>query len=204
MTIDPKSCFFIVGQMDPDLNSLNNAGPIPVVFEEQDRNFYRCVYKGRELPVYILADGRRKMDSFPAFWCPYNDTRLGWTALTGIADYMFTATMDGCSFGIGHAAKDGTVIVGHVNSNHLQTPDSTKAMEKDQKLRLRALLSTGRHKPKVFEPQDYRYRKGVREVSATTFGVREKGKWHFYAHRWVKDYSGMAVTFEYLGLTKIK
>ncbi len=209
MTFDPLTDFFVSDGLPMDYNSLNNAGPIRVLAQQADPAFYVCTDKHQNnLAIWQIVDGRGKgTAAFFAFWCPYDQDRFGYTALTDSCDFMFTATMDGCSFGIGHPAGDGTVVVGHVNSTNLETPTSKKPMEKDQRRQLKERLSGGGRfskGPTIFEPKDYRYRNKVREVSATTFGVREKKKWRFYAHRWVKGYQGVQITYEYLSTVRIK
>jgi hypothetical protein len=211
MPFDPVTDFFVSDGLPLDHNSLNNSGPIRVLIQAADPTFYACVDKrGNQLPIYQVVDGRGKgnTDVVWAYWCPYDQDRFGYTTLTGGCNYMFTATMDGCSFGVGHTGGDGSILVGHVNSTRLQSPTGdTTAMEDDQKRTLKMMLSSGpggKKKPTLFQPKNYRYRHKVREVSATTFGVREGGKWKFYAHRWVKSYQGMQVVYEYVGLTKIR
>lgn len=209
MPFDPQADFFVADALPP-YNPNNNTGPMRMVAQQADPQFYVCVDKrGNQLPVWQVMDGVNKGGgTFWAYWCPYDQDRYGWTTLGSGAAYVFTATMDGCSFGIGHAASDGTVIVGHVNSTRLQAPTGdTTAMEQDQRRMLRMMLQSGpggKKRPTIFEPDNYRYRKKVREVSATTFGVRENGKWRFYAHRWVKTSPGFQVVYEYLGTTRIK
>lgn len=108
---------------------------------------------------------------------------------------MFTATMDGCSFGIGTAASDGTVTVSHSNSAKDDTAESHTPMIEAQKRKLRSLLGK---KSKVFDPTDYRTRgffKKKADVSAMTFGVRDGKKWKFYAHRFRKDFGGTKVRY---------
>ena len=209
MPFNPLTDFFVSDGLPPDYNSLNNGGPIRILAQPADATFYDCVSKsGKHLPVWQVVDGRNKgTTAFWAFWCPYDQDRFGYTTLTGSCDFMFTATMDGCSFGIGSAGTDGSVVVGHVNSTHLELPNDTSAMEADQRQKLRMVLQSGlgsKKKPKIFEPKHYRYRHKVREVSATTFGVRDRGRWKFYAHRWVKGFQGIKIVYQYLGRTRIR
>lgn len=210
MPFDPFTDFFITDGLPPDVNSANNAGPTRVLALPADPNYYRCEDSDQTpLSITQIVDGRNKgPTAFWAYWCPYDLDRFGYTTLTNQADFMFTATMDGCSFGVGHAASDGSVIVGHVNSTGLQTPTGdTTAMEQDQHEKLNMILVSGKggkKKPATFEPRDYRFNNNVREVNATTFGVREGGRWKFYAHRWIKTYNGPQVVYQYLDIKRIK
>ncbi len=174
-------------------NALNNSGRLPMVATLADRDFHRAVNKkGREMAVYeVRQAGPNDRDGvFMGYWCPYENQKTRYTTLTRLADYMFTATMDGCSFGIGSVASDGTQIVSHSNKNQYETPDSKAEMISRQKGSLRRLLGP---KAKVFEPGGYRSIGKTAGVSALTFGVRSNGRWKFYAHRFRQDtdYRGM-------------
>lgn len=164
-----------------DFNTVNNGGVVPMTLNYSDDYTGVTVKGNKPMNVCILSDGRNRNDAFPAFWCPYDQDRLGWTTLSRFGDYMFTATMDGCSFGIGSATKDGTRLVGHANSANLDTPDSHAPMISDQRQRLKGMLGK---KSKVFEPKHYRKNHGM----STTFGLKDsKHKWRFYTQRYIQD-----------------
>ena len=100
---------------------------------------------------------------------------------------MFTATMTGCSFGVGNPTPSGTRLVGHVNSMSLATRDSTSKQEADQKSQLERRFN---HGVAMLEPANYRTEFGVVLLDATTFGVRNtaNNSWSFYTQ-----------VYEYLG-----
>ena len=205
MPFNPMRDFFVCDSL-PASNSEDNNGPIRIKATAADTAFYECIGKRGTVPVIQLTDGTNRgvTDVFWAYWCPYDQDRFGYTTLGNNADFMFTPTMDGCSFGIGQAGADGSVMVGHINSTRFEKKGDTSDMERNQRVSLEIGLRSGRKKPVIFEPSDYRYRKKAREVSATTFGIREGGRWKFYAHRWVKSYSGFMIRYEWLETVKIK
>lgn len=72
----------------------------------------------------------------------------------------FTATIDHCSVGVGHAAPDGSIIVGHVTSTRSQDPSGdTSLVEKDQRKQLKLLGTRGRvgwKGPTIYQPKNDR------------------------------------------------
>jgi hypothetical protein len=182
------------------INLIDNGGRLPMAAVQADAGVYSCATEsGKSIDVYEIKDGAGRDDAFMGYWCPYEADQTRFTTLTGLAQYMFTATMDGCSFGIGHKSKDGTVVVGHSNAQRDQTQTSIKQMSNTQKLELRSTLG---HNTKLFEPKDYRYRGIInkkRDVSAATFGVFDGTEWKFYAHRYRKTYMEMGVHYIFYG-----
>lgn len=201
MTFHPGTCMFTCDNFAfSPRNAANDAGRFPMVAKLADAQFYQCVDKrGRQIAIYEIQEAAPAQnaggDIFMGYWCPYEINKTRYVTLSGAADFMFTATMDGCSFGIGTAASDGTVTVSHSNSAQDDTATSHKPMIEAQKRKLRSLLGG---KSKVFDPGDYRSR-GVfnkkADVSAMTFGVRDGKKWKFYAHRFRKTYEGTAIRY---------
>lgn len=49
------------------------------------------------------------------YWCPYQDDTIQSTTVGNAANIMFTAPMNGCSFGVGSPAEDGSRYVAHIN-----------------------------------------------------------------------------------------
>jgi hypothetical protein len=165
---------------------------------------------GEKCTVYEMKQASvagTEKDSFEAYWCPYESEHVHAITLAAEADYMFTAKMDGCSFGVGMPALDKSVRVAHAN---LQGTDALnlivqamanelmKGDRADMKLvarlnmeqlhikanqQLRQLKSSdGVGQPKLatsLGPLDYR----ALGLFSTTFGVRSStGDWSFYFH----------------------
>jgi hypothetical protein len=190
-------------------NRNNNGGRVPMIAVPADPTLYYCVTKrGKNMDLYQILEAphdasQTTPDIFLGYWCPYEINRTSFTTLSGDADYMFTATMDGCSFGIGTAAPDGTVTVSHSNSAQDDTQTSHKPMIAAQKVNLRNLLGK---KGKLFQPGDYRSRgvfKKKADVSAMTFGVKVGKSWRFFSHRFRKDFGGLAVKYIYYETVKL-
>jgi hypothetical protein len=192
MTFNPLTDFFVVGDLRDDYGTyyLDDNMPLPFRAERLDGNMSGMTNsKGEAIPAYFIRDGRKKADSFSAYWCSYKKNELHYVTLGTDASFVFTPTMDGCSFGIGQAASDGSVIVSHVNSERLDTATSKAAMIADQRKQLQDFLKGRGGASKLFEPADYRTRKtgffsSETGLCTTTFGVRGTSGWKFYAHRY--------------------
>lgn len=197
MPFDPRKAMFMADTFAASsTNATDNGGRFPMVAEPADNDFYRAFSGKKQIQIYALRPARPSdADAFMAYWCPYTNQQTRYTTLTNLAEYMFTATMDGCSFGIGSRTPDGTCLVSHSNQNQFETPDSKDEMISKQKGALRGLLGS---KAKLFQPKDYRSVgtfKKTHGVSAATFGICDNNKWKFYAHRFIKNYNGMIVEF---------
>ena len=133
----------------------------------------RRVRKNKTLEVLYLmhADGS---PGFPSYILDYEKGQVSYQVLDREANYCFTITMNGCTFGIGSPTPDGSVLVTHSNA-HGNLEGGGEGVS--QAMRQRA-LARAFHRPNVslFEPDSYR--KGNRNV--TTFGIRTKGAWQFY------------------------
>ena len=188
MPFDPLTCFFVLRHMPADAYLHNNIGPVPFVLTRNPEGYTGETQDGAAKDLWFVEDGRRKADSIAAYWCPYQPDGMYYTVLGDACDWMFTATMDGCSFGVGHAAPDGSVIVGHANSAGLDQQGDKSAMIDDQRQHLEGLL--GMDGTTILDPSGYRSRKTgwfskAWDVSSTTFGVRVSGEWQFYTHRFL-------------------
>jgi hypothetical protein len=171
--------------------------------------------KGKEMEVVTLHNNLSNNDTFSAYWCPYKQANAPHVMLGSKASYMFTAKMDGCTFGIGHALANGDVYVAHANQNG----DGAGQLAQ---LRGHAKFSNnpnmGGHRagqtpptPGVradFGPASYRADKRdnsghvLATSMATTFGVRaENGgniEWKFYSQIYWWDLVRHKLKFESL------
>ena len=107
---------------------------------------------------------------FLTYWCPYEEGALRTTTVHNNANLMFTAPMNGCSFGIGSKQADGSRLVGH--SNMKGQPDYRNQQNK-------SLNVTKMNEAKV-DPNVYMNIAGNDPVLVTTFGVRNDKEWSFY------------------------
>ncbi len=121
------------------------------------------------LPVVsVMNHGTPVGNTFNAYWCPYQSNDLQQVHLSNGANFMFTAKMDGCTFGVGSAAGNGDRIVCHVNLG---------GRGKEQADRLRDATSPlhGDAHLLYLGPAGYRFKTGTSSTQATTFGVRDTG-----------------------------
>jgi hypothetical protein len=192
MTFDPLKDFFVVGDLRDEYGTyyLDDSQPLPFVAEQLDVRMSGFTdSKGKIIAGYFIRDGRKNLGAFSGYWCSYKKDELHYVTLGADADYLFTPTMDGCSFGIGHASNNGSVIVSHVNSAKLDTKNSKDAMVLDQRGQLENFLKGRGGVAKLFEPGDYRSRRTgffswETGLCSTTFGVRSSSGWKFYSHRY--------------------
>ena len=123
--------------------------------------------------VYLLefldpTDGPNDPNGFLAYWVEYHPDGDGVPTWLGKeVPYMFTAIMNGCSFGLGSQTYDG-VLAAHVNSKSASLTGAPDAPQiKSQKKKLKALnLAT-----KIIDPATY-LGPFDRLVMTTPFGVR--------------------------------
>jgi hypothetical protein len=166
--------------------------------------------------VYRLKDAKpTAADHLIAYWCPYHDNRQLGVMLEGDAPYMFTAVMDGCSFGIGSANPDGSRAVFHANMKKAagtMKPEKQKSVEKaigrqvaeQNKLLSHMFVPDGN----IIGPEFYGG--GIDlpgggwsttyavKFRSTTVGLRVKGQWTFYTLRFRPLNKGKA--YEHHGL----
>ena len=142
------------------------------------------------------------------FWCGYAQDSIQYSILSGQSgpDVMLTPTMDGCTFGIGHSARDGSCLVTHANNAAQQAgPNDPGTMPRAQRQATKSLFKLIGHKLKyTLQPDDYRWAdegQGPRMVaSSSTFGVRAHAHWRFHRHRYLQ---GMG-TYIYLDTSRIR
>jgi hypothetical protein len=131
-----------------------------------------------------------------AYFVPYFvDTTCGATLGSG-ARYMFTPTMDGCSFGVGAQNGNSSVLVMHSNSATSAAsygPMNAGALnqqEKVQRILLNsAFLANNDALTSSIAPSQYMTLNGgiplgTDKVRSTTFGRLSNGTWRFYTLRY--------------------
>lgn len=139
---------------------------------------YDLQYQGRSgaggtIPIVTLANEPGLLDTFPAYWCPFEQNNAPHAHLKTAASYMFTAKMDGCSFGIGIPAGNGSVYVAHAN----QGGDGHAQLAQ---LKGHAKFPGGVPQA-TFGPGSYRFRLDTVSSMATTFGLLVGTQWKFYS-----------------------
>lgn len=113
---------------------------------------------------------------FQAYWCPYEREETKFAIIGTGADFAFTATITGCSIGLGHETAGGDKLV--IHSNHGSTPAQGKTVAETQADDIRNLA--GGTLKTVFGPQQYRLdSKGNSRYTGTVVGYRGSGHWEF-------------------------
>lgn len=128
--------------------------------------------RGRLIDAYeIRPMSTFHAENFRAYWCPYEDSRISTTTVSNGANYMFTAAMNGCSFGVGTATSNGSRHVAHANMK-----GQPNAGPKQN-----ALLGGMNLSDRLVDPTKY-MQLSDKPLQVTTFGVRnpDTQQWRFY------------------------
>ncbi len=115
--------------------------------------------------------------TFNAIWCPYESGALRQVQLTNAANLMFTAKMDGCTFGVGSEAPNGDRMVCHVNLGG-------QGQQQADMLAGATSPLAGDADMHYLGPGAYRfYGSESAYTQATTYGVRDTGtgKWQIWS-----------------------
>jgi hypothetical protein len=147
---------------------------------------------GGAIDVYdVRSNGRVDNDSVLAYVCNYAAGNINSVQLSNLGDFVFTVTMNGCTFGVGPAAANGSRLVSHANvgGNTINQRAATFAEHG---------VGPGGGGIRLMEPA--LYRRGLAgNVCATTFGIRTGLNWNFY----FQSYSLLGGVFTLLGVFPI-
>lgn len=144
----------------------------------------RVPSRGRRLgkDVAVLSLGKFKGDPkavltfFPAFWCPYAPNETFTCKLDSSANFCFTTTMSGCSFGARKDGDQGQWTVAHANTQ--RDGGNTEQMATAQAAKLTEKLGDA---ATIIGPGHYRNdHNNAPVMNANTFGLRKDGEWAFY------------------------
>ncbi|WP_313170766.1 hypothetical protein [Massilia oculi] len=148
---------------------------------------------GVAIPTFLArpAGGGNPDGVFEAYWCPYKEDSLQSTTVSNGANIMLTAPMNGCSFGAGPAAPDGSRYVAHINMK--SQPNAWNKQD--------AILRGSRAGVMMVSP--HMYMGGDRDpVHVITFGVRDPStrQWRFYYQLTKTGYQGGTLTKHLIGV----
>lgn len=164
-----------------------------------------CLFKGgatgkkhgQNLDVWILkprTENDPAEEGFYAYWCPYNQNETLNCVLGNGARYMFTATMDGCSFGVGSqvngvcrvAHSNEATFGGNIRNSGVHVDGARQYQRDEQANRLKYTLGNN---VGIINPLDYmRDYDGSFELKSTTFGIHTLGRnWSFYTQKYWKN-----------------
>ena len=140
---------------------------------------------GKVYGLYVCSSPSQK--GFEAFFCPYKQDKAFFVQLSSSARFMFTATMDGCTFGVGSQSGGGSANVGHVNFGKVALdwgPEQGPGRQIGAQLNV-VDDRLGANSLKI-QPPDYRGPQG--DTCSTTVGrLGSDGMWHFYTLRYRKS-----------------
>lgn len=143
----------------------------------------------QSVPVCRLVPCNATADVTQIYWLPYKDNQVYHLQLGHVARYMFTPTMDGCSFAVGGQDPVGAPLVAHANKQTDQGQISQVGISQQ----LDAVYGQGRRG--VMSKERYtgskHFNVGSGHVRATTFGVSDGTAWEFWAQIWEDDHKGV-------------
>jgi hypothetical protein len=151
---------------------------------------------GVDIPVYALVRPQQgdAGHTFFAYWCPYAQNQTFSCMLGNGAKFMFTAIMDGCSFGVGTEASPGQVRVAHANRGAIgveaeEHVGMAEARNRQAIAQSQSLSLTVGGDVRTIGPSDYRQDiDGSSVLSSTTFGWHDLGgPWVFFTQRYWKN-----------------
>ncbi|MBX3498319.1 MAG: hypothetical protein KF889_02660 [Alphaproteobacteria bacterium] len=131
---------------------------------------------GKPIDVFaIRSNGTGVNDSVRAYVCNYTAGGVHSVPLAGAgaANFCFTITLNGCTFGIGPAAADGSRRVSHANQGG-QTAGQRNQTWNEHGVPVNSAAI------KMFEPALYRRLGGGISLNATVFGFRIGTAWEFH------------------------
>lgn len=139
--------------------------------------------------VYKLRS-RKPTDArgLPAYFCGYEQNKTIPLTLKNAAMWMFTVTMDGCTFGVGSQSRGnlGSVRVAHANNSSQAAPDisintgGNILTGRPAQAHIQAMMATSHVGQGGFLIEPDSYMGGDHSMKATTFGYHAPmGIWTF-------------------------
>ncbi|WP_133300366.1 hypothetical protein [Paraburkholderia lacunae] len=145
--------------------------------------------------VFALVRAGDK-DHFPlrAYYLPYMQNKTCGGVLHKSAEWMFTAAMDGCTFGAGSVTADGVCLAVHANAASAgQGGRDEQRRQQDEQIAT-TFSTLGSSKTMSIAPSNYMSDGGggsaPAKISATTFGKRSGDKWEFFVLRFTSKKAG--------------
>lgn len=146
--------------------------------------------------VYNVRQAKEDESSFRSYVCDYGRNEINYQVLGTEADFCFTITMNGCTFGIGSPTGDGSVLVSHGNMAELEGTDEDPTGDQFER-QLKVGQQFHGHGTTFLTPEMYRRK----HANVTMVGMRIKGKWKFFYQRYIAVGGG---TFRLLSFDELK
>lgn len=147
---------------------------------------------GGAMDVYdVRGNGTGVGDGVRAYICNYQAGQINSVTVGHLGDFVFTTTMNGCTYGIGPAAPNGSRLITHANRG------GNTLLQRADTFNTHGVGANGGG-VRLMEPA--LYRRGLAgNVCATTFGIRTGLNWRFY----FQSYSVLAGVFTLIGVFPI-
>jgi hypothetical protein len=160
---------------------------------------------GHALALWQVVKAQPGETYFRSYIADYEQGRTTYTTLGSNehAEFCFTANMNGCTFGHGMQAPDGTLVVSHgnaANTGAIQNFDSGSMTNiQRQSTALQTAIQYTRAKQghgvggQVFEPEHYR----IGQRQSVTFGYRPRGSgaWQFHFVAYIRGAGGAYTSY---------
>jgi hypothetical protein len=140
------------------------------------------------ISVCRLVESNDTNDVMNIYWLPYENNKVYHMQLGHDNRFLFTPTMDGCSFSYGGQDPIGAPLVAHANIQNDQfeidqvaIEDQLSALYDDDYMIMEKDLYTG----------SKHFNVGSGHVRSTTFGVSNGTRWKFWAQVWEDCHKGV-------------
>jgi hypothetical protein len=176
--------------------------------EPQPEEYTDLLYK---VITVVVCEGKATIDNLPdgkvcwmrlaraeeaglrVYWCPYVQNGTKEAMLANEALYVFTPTMNGCTFGVGSYVGNGIRRVAHVNAGRVGADaEATRGEAGARLLQSTEQARIARDKlgltASLINPGDYQPDEvGGMGMQSTTFGQHDSGgDWSFYTLKYRK------------------
>jgi hypothetical protein len=150
-----------------------------------------CEDTGAAGGVYKLERNNNLVDTFDAYWLPYNGNRMYHLELRNQAKFMFTPRMDGCTFAVSDISETrrGFSVFSRKKNfthvSHVNMQDNSGTIDQPlMNFMVRQVHQTSNvktlKKSDYIDPVESDVMQRETAYKVTTFGVRKSGKWKFY------------------------
>lgn len=128
---------------------------------------------GGAVGLYQLrTNGTGIADAVRAYICNYTAHNVHSVDIGNLGDFVFTTNLNGCTYGIGPAAPNGSRRVSHANSGGAIGTQRTQTWNQHG-------VPANSTAVKMLEPSLYRNNL-IGSAQATVFGIRSGLNWDFY------------------------
>jgi len=128
-------------------------------------------YTGAAMDTWVANCAGAAPNALPSYVCNYQPGQVRSVTLAAAANFCFTVTLNGCTFGIGPVAPGGVRVVSHANTGGNTLPQRAQTWAEHH-------VPANAQAITMLEPM--LYRKIAPAMQATVFGIRVGGNWQFH------------------------